>query len=344
MARTAGWEQGSENSIRLRLGERSARTAPAGHPSRGRAQPGMSCWRDLRAGCLQMCGMLCTVLLAVPRSVGGAVSDGAVCSLAEQGSGWHACGVDAALLTEECTLDRVPESQMTQELFDVYYRDRRPVIIVGTRNEGFREQTRKERLLREFGDVVVTLSTANTISHKKTPIKLGSYIAGMHPHDRERRGNETLYLFGPNTELGNSLGGLIAGYSPPRLADDDLAFSFGIGASGSGVPFHVHGPGWSEVVHGRKRWLLYPPGHSPHFDPDGSSAAWVADVLPTLGGSDLALLEDCVIGPGEALYFPSMWWHATVNIGEGVFMSSFEPNRKAAAAQGEARQRRSSWV
>lgn len=114
-------------------------------------------------------------------------------------------------------------AQMTQELFDVYYRDRRPVIIVGTRNEGFREQTRKasacrnrrsagqglevgrgsgpagtarklgavfgaapsrgpssplpahvqERLLREFGDVVVTLSTANTISHKKTPIKLG---------------------------------------------------------------------------------------------------------------------------------------------------------------------------
>ena len=37
-------------------------------------------------------------------------------------------------------------------------------------------------------------------------------------------------------------------------------------------------------------------------------------------------LYDCVIRSGEALYFPSHWWHSTVNIGEAVFMSTFLDN------------------
>ena len=36
------------------------------------------------------------------------------------------------------------------------------------------------------------------------------------------------------------------------------------------------------------------------------------------------LLEECNIVPGEVLYFPSNWWHAVVNVGETVFVSSFE--------------------
>lgn len=35
------------------------------------------------------------------------------------------------------------------------------------------------------------------------------------------------------------------------------------------------------------------------------------------------LLQDCTLRPGEALYFPSHWWHTTINVGEAVFMSSF---------------------
>lgn len=40
-------------------------------------------------------------------------------------------------------------------------------------------------------------------------------------------------------------------------------------------------------------------------------------------GPERELLQDCVLRPGEALYFPSHWWHATINVGETVFMSSF---------------------
>ena len=38
-----------------------------------------------------------------------------------------------------------------------------------------------------------------------------------------------------------------------------VAYSFGLGANGSGVPFHVHGAVFAELNHGAKRWFLYPP-------------------------------------------------------------------------------------
>lgn len=32
---------------------------------------------------------------------------------------------------------------------------------------------------------------------------------------------------------------------------------------------------------------------------------------------------DCTVGPGEAIYVPDMWWHATFNVDDCVFMSTF---------------------
>ena len=73
-----------------------------------------------------------------------------------------------------------------------------------------------------------------------------------------------------------------------------------------------------------QRWFLYPPAHKPPFHPDKSVAAWVTEDLPSYTGADASLLQQCDIGPAEVLYFPSMWWHAVINLGETVFMSSFE--------------------
>jgi hypothetical protein len=73
-----------------------------------------------------------------------------------------------------------------------------------------------------------------------------------------------------------------------------------------------------------QRWFLYPPWHKPPFNPDRSTLAWTEEVMPALEGLDRDLLEQCDIAPGDLLYFPSMWWHAVVNLGETVFVSSFE--------------------
>jgi hypothetical protein len=45
--------------------------------------------------------------------------------------------------------------------------------------------------------------------------------------------------------------------------------------------------------------------------------------LGGLQGKDRELLQECIIGSGDALYFPSYWHHATVNIGESVSIWEF---------------------
>jgi hypothetical protein len=53
------------------------------------------------------------------------------------------------------------------------------------------------------------------------------------------------------------------------------ALSWGLAGPRSGVPFHVHGAGYSEPVHGRKRWFLLPPNVRPPFDPNETTLTWV---------------------------------------------------------------------
>uniref|UniRef100_A0A8D2MXS6 Jumonji domain containing 8 n=1 Tax=Zonotrichia albicollis TaxID=44394 RepID=A0A8D2MXS6_ZONAL len=131
----------------------------------------------------------------------------------------------------------------------------------------------------------------------------------------------TLYFFGDNnfTEWGP----LFQHYVPPpfRIPGTSPAYSFGIAGSGSGVPFHWHGPGFSEVIFGRKRWFLYPPDQTPHFHPNETTLAWLQHTYPTLPPA-LRPLE-CTLRPGEVLYFPDRWWHATLNLDTSVFISTF---------------------
>jgi hypothetical protein len=63
---------------------------------------------------------------------------------------------------------------------------------------------------------------------------------------------ETLYLFGDlDTVTWKSL---LEKYNKPSwsLPRHIEALSFGVAGRGTGVPFHYHGPGFAEVVHGSK--------------------------------------------------------------------------------------------
>ena len=110
-------------------------------------------------------------------------------------------------------------------------------------------------LLQEYGGTVVKLSSANTYSHGSTHIKLHEYIDSFSRNIEDApsaRANESFYLFGPHAALSPRLSQLVEKYSPPPFAGSELAFSFGIGAHATGIPFHVHGHGFSEVIHGSK--------------------------------------------------------------------------------------------
>lgn len=75
----------------------------------------------------------------------------------------------------------------------------------------------------------------------------------------KRKSNESFYLFGGN--FGGVWDSMRDAYRlPPCLVCAQCgAVTIGIGGHLSGVSFHHHGPGFSEVIEGSKRWFLFPP-------------------------------------------------------------------------------------
>uniref|UniRef100_A0A8C5XHE1 JmjC domain-containing protein 8 n=1 Tax=Microcebus murinus TaxID=30608 RepID=A0A8C5XHE1_MICMU len=234
--------------------------------------------------------------------------------------GWR-LGGPAVAEEERCTVER--RADLTYTEFVQHYAFLRPVILQGlTDNSKFRALCSRERLLASFGERVVRLSTANTYSYRKVDLPFQEYVEQLlHPQDPTSLGNDTLYFFGDNnfTEWAS----LFRHYSPPPfgLLDTTPAYSFGIAGAGSGVPFHWHGPGYSEVIYGRKRWFLYPPEKTPEFHPNKTTLAWLRDTYSALAPHARPL--ECTVRAGEVLYFPDRWWHATLNLDTSVFISTF---------------------
>jgi hypothetical protein len=208
-----------------------------------------------------------------------------------------------------------------------------PVVVTGLapRNDAFRAMNAKEALLRRWGDETIVLSTANTHSYRKVAKTLREYFDDhLRVQDLAVPGDETLYWFGDNDH--ERWAEHFAAYSPPPLIprSADVAYSFGIGGPLSGVPLHVHGPGFSETLIGRKRWWLAPPRPKPAFDPNATALEWALSSrsggggAPTKGNGDGGVdFVACTVAEGEAIYFPDGWWHATLNLDETVFISSF---------------------
>ena len=239
------------------------------------------------------------------------------------------------MVHQPCSVPREPPD-LSSAAFDSYYRGRMPVVIVNaTMRSGarFRALTTLESLTEQYGHVEVTLSSANAHSYGRRRALISEYVQSMHGlawHDKAA--DDLYYFFG---EHGSELQPLLSEYTLPRFATSyswaavgargaasthPPALSFGVAADGSGVPFHFHNDGFSEVLHGAKRWLLYP-SKPPHYDVNATSTQWLERVYPNLTRPERPY--ECVIGPGDLLYFPSDWYHAIVNQGVTVFMSTF---------------------
>uniref|UniRef100_A0A8C9F604 Jumonji domain containing 8 n=1 Tax=Pavo cristatus TaxID=9049 RepID=A0A8C9F604_PAVCR len=183
---------------------------------------------------------------------------------------------------------------------------------ISTPCSAFQALCTRQKLLAAYGERLVRLSTANTYSYRKVDVPFQEYVERLlQPQDPAALGSDTLYFFGDNnfTEWGS----LFQHYVPPpfRIPGTSGAYSFGI--AGGSLPI-----GWDQEI---RRWFLYPPDKTPHFHPNETTLAWLQHTYPTLPPEERPL--ECTIRPGEVLYFPDRWWHATLNLDTSVFISTF---------------------
>jgi len=236
--------------------------------------------------------------------------------------GWNTGNEERHGYAGPCNIERHDGEGLSQAEFLHRYAYAEPVILTGADNEEFRRLCAKDYLLAQWGEKPVTLNSANTYSYKRVESTLSTYVENhLRPQDHQLRGNETLYLFG---DIDQTIWRpLLDAYNQPKwtVPGHQAALSFGLAGAGTGVPFHFHGPGFAEVIYGAKRWFLYPYEKRPAFDPDNTTLNWYLTAYRELERESMPL--ECLLRPGEVIYFPDKWWHATLNVETSVFISTF---------------------
>jgi len=236
----------------------------------------------------------------------------------------------------QCNIPKVKIDE-SRELINVDTRDPSagPVVFVmaADRNKQLREKVLRNVLLKNHGDVEVILSSSNSYSQATQRMSLRNYIETIVDVDEkqalEATSDSRFYMFGHNDardpwkDFGRDL--YVRPPCGPTCSGSNFATpTLGIGSRNSGTSFHFHGSAFSETIIGRKRWLIFPL----HLKPDMRTLAnmtmwrWIENVLPSMDSREN--IWDCIISPGEVLWFPSQYYHATLNVDEyNCFMSLF---------------------
>jgi len=201
-----------------------------------------------------------------------------------------------------------------------------PSPLTGCIHDAFTNKSSQSSITKILPDEFnVTLSSSNSFSAHRLTIPLTQYLdetisTETFPHQLS---NETWYLFGEtySEEWKTFLHDFCL--PPCQTCNQDLsALAFGIGGRGSGVQWHTHGPGFSQSIHGRKHWVLYPPKQKPVYDPDYTSRYWMEETYMKMEEKDRPY--ECTLFPGEMIYFPDKWHHATINLDPyTAFVSTF---------------------
>jgi len=100
-----------------------------------------------------------------------------------------------------------------------------------------------------------------------------------------------------------------------RVRPASHGVQFFLGPANSGAPMHFHGAAYNLLVHGRKRWLLTPPGHSTFSMLPARK--WLSTRLPQLRARNASVFE-CEQHAGDMLVLPDLWGHLTINMETSV--------------------------
>ncbi len=110
---------------------------------------------------------------------------------------------------------------------------------------------------------------------------------------------------------------------------DGAGLDFFVGPEGSGIPMHHHSAVWNLLHHGKKLWAVRPPSESA-FAPAQEhplDSSWLREYRRREAGDGPAEAGErswfCVQQPGDAIFLPAHWAHATLNLEPGMSVGAF---------------------
>lgn len=200
-------------------------------------------------------------------------------------------------------------------------------------NDAIAKGLEKAALLHSMGNVTCTPSQAGSKRIGSFEMTLAEYLTEWLPRPISRNAEENRYVFG---EFGEQWEPLRKTYVLPPCevcSHDAAAVTIGLGGKYSGAPWHFHNSAFVEVFKGAKHFAFLPPGDPVteeiekvmQFNASMSQFHWHLEQRPLLENEGrLRNMQECVINPGEILYFPDNWHHGVINLGEyTAFVSSF---------------------
>lgn len=194
-------------------------------------------------------------------------------------------------------------------------------------------------MLQKVGDAIFPVGDAESLYLGKThprswKMTMRDYIALMD-HNHSVRHHPHLYMFEWVDNLSPEAQRLLleSPFSPSNLfATSGLGGPvtsrvIAIGAHGAGVPFHFHGPAWNELVYGKKRWFMYPLEQTPAggYNELRDQSSWF-DTNYNLSLETHQPPYECMQYPGDIVYVPEGFYHATVNCGQSVAVAALVPD------------------
>lgn len=259
-------------------------------------------------------------------------------SSSDDNVGWHYEPYGHPYDTERCNIPRRSYDDVTQEEFERDYYLKRPILFTPNveRTNRIRQVRRhwsKKHFIEQHGKFQVTLGTPQQLTaygEGQLKMTLEEYIKEMSQTSSSSSNQSvslTHYMF-DRTQFLASCHELLDSYTRPRFFQDSeegpysSSLTFALGPTGTGINFHYHKDGWNEVIHGRKRWLFYPPtiGVPPNgYNQWESAKSWFDLNYHRLSASELPF--ECVQYPGETMYVPEDWYHATLNIGDTLALA-----------------------
>ena len=236
----------------------------------------------------------------------------------------------------ECTMDEYTLATITEEEFRSQYYLKRPVVIRQAVSGNWAEAFSREALQHDPErnmHVIAMQMIGDSIKSRCDGVKpvnltLGTFLQKMTvppalaPSGKNAMTTAPWQIFDHNalsTGPGQSLDRIVRKALPQWMYTPAMRAALSVGGKDAGTQFHKHSDGFSLLFVGHKRWWMTPHESMPvpTFPADKIPIkVWADELFPSLDLTDKP--SHCVQAPGDIIYVPDGFYHATVNLDDTI--------------------------